>query len=210
VSRHTAFVAGFARDRIEALVHANGQRLVRIHNSFKFDESTKSSLSGFEMEDPRLVIGLSLFDPNGSLIGHNDVEHLTTIAGIQRRTGGMCNASVLARVCGPSDEELKELYEGGRIRGDHGACFCTLFRINWLSVVRVEEFGRIGGKKPLDGVRISFGASSTADDVLSFIGVLQRFFLISNEALSISSSIPSPLHSPPPQPAAYLLVLRTC
>jgi molybdenum cofactor sulfurtransferase len=54
--------------------------------------------------------------------------------------------------------------------------FALSFVFNWLSVIHVEEFGGIGGKKPLGVVRILFGASSTVDDVLSFIGVLKSSF----------------------------------
>jgi molybdenum cofactor sulfurtransferase len=121
VSKHAAFVAGFARDQLSALCHANGQPLVRLHHSFHIPPG--SSVLGLTPEDPGPVIGLSLFEPHGSLIGHNHVEHLTTIGGIQLRTGGMCNTGVLARVSGLDDEELKELYEGGRVCGDHGASF---------------------------------------------------------------------------------------
>jgi hypothetical protein len=81
------------------------------------------SISSFQLEDTGPVIGLTLFEPNGSPIGHNHVERLTTIAGIQLPTGGMCNTGVLAWVSGLEDEELKELYEGGRVCGDHGMSF---------------------------------------------------------------------------------------
>ena len=73
----------------------------------------------------------------------------------------------------------------------------------------VVEFGGKGGRKPLGVVRISFGASSTVDDVLAFVNVLRRFFLISNEALSISRSTPS-LSPSSSQPTVYLQSLTRC
>lgn len=116
VSEHsTAFIASFARDELSSLCHANGQPLVRLHQSFNIPLS-----SSFLLEDPGPIIGLTLFEPNSSPIGHNHVERLTAIAGIQLRTGGMCNTGVLARVSGLEDEELKELCEGGRVCGDRG------------------------------------------------------------------------------------------
>jgi hypothetical protein len=63
---------------------------------------------------------LTLFELDGSLIGHNHIERLTTIAGIQLRTGGMYDTGVSAHVSGLEDDELRELYQGGRVCGDQG------------------------------------------------------------------------------------------
>jgi molybdenum cofactor sulfurtransferase len=123
VSKHASFVAGFARRQLSTLFHANGQPLVRLHQSFDIPQN-----SSFLLENPGPVIGLTLFEPNGCPIGHNHVERLTTIAGIQLRTGGMRNTGVLARLSGLEDEELKELYEGGRVCGDRGMFF-SLFEV---------------------------------------------------------------------------------
>ena len=59
-------------------------------------------------------------------------EHLTTLAGIQLRTGGMSNTGVLASVGGLDDDELGELYEGGRVCGDVvRLCLFFSFRCGW-------------------------------------------------------------------------------
>lgn len=129
ISKHTAFIADFARDQLSALCHANGRPLVQLHHSFRTAPN-----SSFLLEDPGTVISLTLFKPNGSLIGHNHVERLTTIAGIQFRTSRMCNTSVFACESRLDDEELKEQYEGGRVCRDRGTFF--LFRgyiVSWLT-----------------------------------------------------------------------------
>jgi hypothetical protein len=117
VSKHASSVAGFARHQLSTLYHANGQPVVRLHQPFNI--LSNSPL----LDDPGPVIGLTLFEPNGSPIGHNHVERLSTITGIQLRTGGMCYTGVSTRVSGVDDDELKELYKGGRVCGDRGTFF---------------------------------------------------------------------------------------
>lgn len=82
VSKHVAYVAQLARDRLASLVHANGQLLVRFHHSFLDPPSS------VKLQDPGPIIGFSLLDPHGSLIGHRHLENLLTIGGFQIRTGG--------------------------------------------------------------------------------------------------------------------------
>jgi molybdenum cofactor sulfurtransferase len=110
VSKHAGFVAGLAREQLSMVHHANGQPLVRQHSILP------SGLSFLQDAGP--TIGFSLLDPHGALIGHKHLENLATVAGFQIRTGGLCNTGVLARVSGLDDDELKELYEGGRVCGD--------------------------------------------------------------------------------------------
>lgn len=191
MSKHTAYVAGLAREQLSTLHHANGQPLVRL-------QVAPPSVSGFKLEDAGPIIAFSLLDPHGSLIGHKHVENLATLAGFQLRTGGLCNTGVLARVSGLDDGELEELYKSGRVCGDE------------------QEFGGTSGDKPLGLVRISFGASSTVDDVHAFVIFLRNYFVISEGALTLSSlstlslsSSPFP-SSPLLQSHVYLQTLMCC
>lgn len=203
VSKHTLFVAGLARAELSSLQHANGQHLVRQYY-------TSSGLSFLEDAGP--IIAFSLLDPNGRLVGHKHLENLATIAGFQIRTGGLCNTGVLARVSGLDDDELQELYEGGRVCGDDRV-FCFISGSTYLlindNVFCIEEFGGKSGDKPLGLARISFGASSTMDDIHEFVHFLRKYFIISEEAFSLSSSVPLSL-SPSLTPNVYLQTLTRC
>ena len=69
------------------------------------------------------------------------------------------------------------------------------------------------GTKPLGVARISFGASSTIQDIDRFIKFMQRYFLVSHEAIALA--LPSSSFSPVPgslysRPQVYLQNLVRC
>ena len=77
----------------------------------------------------------------------------------------------------------------------------------------IEEFGGENGTKPLGVARISFGASSTIEDVDKFINFLQRYFLISHETIALAlppSSFSHAQESPCLKPEVYLQNLVRC
>ncbi|SGY67721.1 BQ5605_C004g02801 [Microbotryum silenes-dioicae] len=111
------------------------------------------------------TIGFTLYDAAGSPVGHVHLDRLATMNGFQIRTGGLCNTGVWTRAFGYTDQDLLRLHEKGR------ACWDD------------EEFDDEG--RPLGVARISFGASSSREDVDSFVEFIERFFLESWEEMML-------------------------
>ncbi|KAJ7748528.1 molybdenum cofactor sulfurase [Mycena maculata] len=164
VSEHVSTLRRFAARELSLLQHANGTPVVKQHHAF----GTVKYL-----QDPGPIIGFSLVDPSSEFIGHVHLEQLATINGFQIRTGGLCNTGVLCGALDISDQDLLDEYSRGRSCWDD------------------EEFG--GAEKdvhrPLGMARISFGASSTIDDVLGWVSFIRRYFVVSEAVITLSKPL---------------------
>lgn len=108
VARHTATLADEMRQRLVALRHANGRRVIKLHEAF--------------INTPNgPTIALSVLDARGQFVGHAHVERLATINGIQLRAGGLCNTGAWTAAFGLDDDDLKRLAASGRACWDEGA-----------------------------------------------------------------------------------------
>lgn len=160
ISTHVSSLTSFALNALSSLKHYTSKPLIRIHSS----HSSQSSRGP--------IIGFTVIDPHGTPIGHSHLSNLATLAGIQIRTGGLCNTGIIARLSSLSDDDLLGLYESGRVCGDN-----TDFAV-----------GEDGAKKPLGVGRISFGPTTRMSDVLAFIDFLKRYFLVSEGAQALSTA----------------------
>ncbi|GAA5829047.1 hypothetical protein JCM11251_004107 [Rhodosporidiobolus azoricus] len=111
-------------------------------------------------------------DYRPQLVGHAHLSRLAVINGISLRSGGMCNTGVWANAFGVEDAELEELARRGRRCWDD------------------EEFSPVPPYRPLGLTRISFGLSSTVDDVLTFVSFVKRFFVRTAEVAALEGALP--------------------
>ncbi|KAJ6569662.1 pyridoxal phosphate-dependent transferase [Mycena capillaripes] len=164
VSKHASALLRFATREVSLIHHANGSPVVRQHRAFGASKY---------LEEPGPIIGFSLQGPSSEYIGHVHLEQLATINGFQLRTGGLCNTGVLASTFDISDQDLMDEYNRGRSCWDD------------------EEFGGAENNKnrPLGIARISFGASSTIDDVLEWVSFIRRYFVVSETVVTLSKPI---------------------
>ncbi|KAJ6519329.1 molybdenum cofactor sulfurase [Mycena sanguinolenta] len=176
VSKHVSALLRFATRELSLIQHVNGCPVVQQHRAFDGSEY---------LEEPGPTIGFSLLDPLSEFIGHIYLEQLATVNGFHIRTGGLCNTGVLASVFDISDQDLLDEFHRGRSCWDD------------------EEFSGLekNSNRPLGIARISFGASSTIDDVLQWVSFIRRYFVVSETVVSISK----PLSSKPPASATASL-----
>ncbi|KAF7319885.1 Molybdenum cofactor sulfurase [Mycena kentingensis (nom. inval.)] len=179
IFRHVSTLLRFASREMAALRHANGRPVIKQHRAF-------GGLA--DVEAPGPVIGFSVLDPAGEYVGHVHLEQLATINGLHIRTGGLCNTGVLASTFDIKDEDIAEEYGRGRSCWDD------------------EEFGAAG--HPLGMARISFGASSTIDDVLQWLSFLRRYFVVSDKVANLVS--PSPPNSAITLKTMMLYPIKSC
>ncbi|KAK4705574.1 molybdenum cofactor sulfurtransferase, partial [Phenoliferia sp. Uapishka_3] len=180
VSSHTTALASFARRELSSLRHANGSPAVLLHKAFG---------SLVQIQEPGPTIAFTLMGPLGKPVGHVFLDRLASINSFQLRTGGLCNTGVLSEVCSLDDTDLLEGYHKGRRCWDDGELLYYYWKqlalIRLPSFAAAEEFYDKDDSKPLGLARISFGASSTVDDVLDFIEFVRRYFVVSEEVISL-------------------------
>ncbi|KAK7064665.1 molybdenum cofactor sulfurase [Favolaschia claudopus] len=172
VSRHVSALTRFATRELSLLRHANGCPVVQQHRAFSGSEY---------LEEPGPTIGFSLLGPSSEFIGHVHLEQLAAINGFQMRTGGLCNTGILTSTFDISDEEWMSEYNRGRSCWDD------------------EEFTSSpqDQTRPLGIVRISFGASSTIDDVLQWLSFIRRYFVVSETVVALYKPLSTPRSSAP-------------
>ncbi|KAF8213638.1 pyridoxal phosphate-dependent transferase [Mycena galopus ATCC 62051] len=173
VSKHVSGLLRFATRELSLIYHANGRPVVQQHRAFGSSEY---------LEEPGPTIGFSLLDPSSEFVGHVYLEQLATVNGFQIRTGGLCNTGLLASVFDITDQDFADEYDRGRSCWDD------------------EEFSGSEENKnrPLGIARISFGASSTIDDVLQWLSFIRRYFVVSETVVALSK----PLSTPKPSASA--------
>ncbi|KAF7340084.1 Molybdenum cofactor sulfurase [Mycena venus] len=164
VSKHVSALLRFTTRELSLIHHANGRPVVRLHRAFGNSEY---------LEEPGPTIGFSLFGPSSEFVGHVHLEQLATINGFQIRTGGLCNTGALASAFDISDQDLMYEYNRGRSCWDD------------------EEFSG-AENRPLGMARISFGASSTIDDVLQWVSFIRRYFVVSEPVIALSKPLTTP------------------
>ncbi|GAA6006161.1 hypothetical protein JCM10207_000546 [Rhodosporidiobolus poonsookiae] len=202
VSQHAASLSDLARSLLGDLEHAPlvlggpGGKVFVEHQAFRggADEAELPEPYRIVLEPPGPTIGFTLLSPPSassptllsssfalpasppegtdyrpSIVGHVHLARLAVVSGISLRSGGLCNTGVWARAFGMEDEELRELEARGRRCWDD------------------EEFSPLPPHRPLGISRISFGLSSTVDDVLAFVDFVKRFFVRTEEVAALEA-----------------------
>nr|GEU92318.1 molybdenum cofactor sulfurase isoform X1 [Tanacetum cinerariifolium] len=134
ISRHTSSLARYTRNMLLALRHADGEEVCKIYGM----EYIKAVYSGLGP-----VVSFNLKRPDGSWVGHREVEKLASLSGIQLRTGCFCNPGACSKYLGLSHSDLLSNIEAGHV------CW--------------DDYDILKGK-PTGAVRVSFGYMSTFED----------------------------------------------
>ncbi|KAL9069083.1 MAG: hypothetical protein Q9161_005730 [Pseudevernia consocians] len=148
VALHTGFLAEQLFNRLAALRHSNGSEVCQIYRD------SSSSYSDSRTQGP--IIAFNLRDRKGEWISNTEVEKLANIRNIQLRSGGVCNPGGIASALDLAPWEMKRNFSAGHRCGN--------------------ETDIIGGK-PTGILRVSLGAMSNMQDVKSFLGFVEEFFV---------------------------------
>lgn len=148
ISRHTLSLARYTRNMLLALRHANGEEVCKIYGLHYL----KKVYTGLGP-----VISFNLKRPDGSWVGHREVEKLASLSGIQLRTGCFCNPGACAKYLGLSHSDLLSNIEAGHV------CW--------------DDYDILNGK-PTGAVRVSFGYMSTFEDTWKFMNFIVSSFVL--------------------------------
>ncbi|XP_022149605.1 molybdenum cofactor sulfurase isoform X2 [Momordica charantia] len=147
ISRHTSSLATYLRNILVALKHENGTSVCTLYGSCN-SETLRNKMGS--------IVSFNLGRPDGSWVGHREVEKLASLSGIQLRTGCFCNPGACAKYLGLSHLDLVTNIEAGHV------CW--------------DDYDIINGK-PTGAVRVSFGYMSTYEDVKKFIDFVTSSFV---------------------------------
>ncbi|KAK6270322.1 hypothetical protein POUND7_007427 [Theobroma cacao] len=147
VCRHTMSLAMFLEKKLLALRHENGSSVCTLYGNRSLKVSSHDSGS---------IVSFNLKRPDGSWFGYREVEKLSSLSGIQLRTGCFCNPGACAKYLGLSHSDLLSNLKAGHI------CW--------------DDNDIINGK-PTGAVRVSFGYMSTYEDAKKFIDFIKRSFV---------------------------------
>lgn len=163
ISSHTSALAKELYDRLSSLRHGSGREVCEIY------KDCSSEYGDSRTQGP--VIAFSLKDGAGDWISISEVEKLAFIKNIQFRSGGLCNPGGIASSLGLAPWEMKRNFSAGQRCGN--------------------ENDIIGGK-PTGVIRVSLGAMSNLQDVTTFAGFIEEFFVdnqdLRGRAVAIASS----------------------
>ncbi|KAL4598330.1 hypothetical protein ACB092_11G052900 [Castanea dentata] len=102
IGRHTAALATYLRKMLLALRHENGASVCKIYKS----DSLKVLCREWGP-----IVSFNLKRPDGSWFGYREVEKLSSLSGIQLRTGCFCNPGACAKYLGLSHLDLRSNME---------------------------------------------------------------------------------------------------
>ena len=165
VSFHSMFLAKRLYERLSALRHRNGREVCRIYTR------PSSAYGDARIQGP--IIAFNLQDSQGEWVSNSEVEKLAVVKNIQFRSGGLCNPGGIASSLGLAPWEMKRNFSAGQ---------------------RCGNDNDIIGGKPTGAIRVSLGAMSNMQDVSTFSGFIEEFFVDRQDAIK---SIPQSnlLHS---------------
>ncbi|KAJ8532657.1 hypothetical protein K7X08_012580 [Anisodus acutangulus] len=104
ISRHTASLAAYVRNKLLALKHENGEFVCTLH--------------GILSSEIGPTVSFNMKRPDGTWYGYREVEKLATLAGIQLRTGCFCNPGACAKYLGLSHLDILSNVEAGHVCWD--------------------------------------------------------------------------------------------
>ena len=147
-------------DEIKERLHKLGTRFY--HELAALKHSNGMDVVHFAPEhtdDFGATFSFNLFDPDGNLIGHNDVQYCFSIMDIVARFGGHCNPGSGFPALGWQEDDIERIAEENE---KAGRCISNLCELQ----------GR-----PVGTIRISFGSPTNDADVDKLLAVIKRHFV---------------------------------
>ncbi|KAF9926698.1 hypothetical protein FBU30_003774 [Linnemannia zychae] len=160
ISPHVTALHRLLYQSMRSLKHYNGFPLCDIY------VDGMDLVGNPEMYGP--ILNFNLKRSNGKWIGYGDVERLASMKDIHVRTGGFCNPGSMQRWLDLSADDVKKNLEAGHV------CW--------------DDTDILNGK-PTGSVRVSLGAMSTVDDVVSFIAFLEEYFIDTSDPDAIAPTV---------------------
>ncbi|KAL9605174.1 MAG: hypothetical protein Q9219_000108 [cf. Caloplaca sp. 3 TL-2023] len=148
ISSHSSFLANKLYQDLSCLHHGNGLPVCVIY------KDPRSSFENPLVQGP--IIALNLRSSNGNWISNAEIEKLAAVRNIQFRTGGLCNPGGVASYLNMTPPEMKRNFSNGQRCGNED------------DILR---------GKPTGVIRLSLGAMSNKQDVLSFVRFIEEFFV---------------------------------
>lgn len=148
VASHTMALAHELYQKLSSFRHFNGTRVCEIY------KDPASSYADSTTQGP--TISFNFKSSRGDFVSNAEVEKLATIRNIQIRTGGLCNPGGIASSLDLTSQD---------------------FRRNFSAGVRCGQGGLIIGDKPTGVIRVSLGAMSNLEDIMTFADFVQEFFV---------------------------------
>jgi molybdenum cofactor sulfurtransferase len=110
------------------------------------------------------IISFNVVNENGTQVGFKSFEKQATLRNFAIRTGGMCNPGGMQTCLNLKLGDIERIFANGKICGDD------------QDIVEGKNFGMI---------RISFGASSTAEEVCAFVDFVRECYVDKKRRLLI-------------------------
>jgi len=147
IQDHTFVLAQELYSRLDRLRHCNGNPVCLFYGNHHLRDKRKQGS----------IVTFNVLDDSGNMISHTEVGRLAGLNNIQIRTGMFCNPGASQRCFGLSTEDIKNY------SGQSEGCW--------------EEIGLLNNGTPTGAVRVSFGYSSSSDDVDIFMQFISTFFV---------------------------------
>lgn len=148
VALHTGFLAEQMYNKLAALRHCNGSKVCQIYGD------PSSSYQDIRTQGP--IVAFNFLNSEGEWVSNTEVEKLANVRNIQLRSGGLCNPGGIASALDLAPWEVKRNFSAGHRCGN--------------------EVDTVGGK-PTGVLRVSLGAMSNMQDVMTFIEFVEEFFV---------------------------------
>ncbi|KAL3091766.1 hypothetical protein niasHT_024348 [Heterodera trifolii] len=154
---HSMHFAKRAFDALSQMKHPNGAPIAIVYGEgwteHKKINSSNNCARKF-VQGP--IVNFNLLRDDGSFVGFVEVDKMADLFGIQLRTGCHCNLGACSSHLGISEEQMMAIhYQSGKECGDD-----------------VDLFDG----KPLGSVRVSFGLTSSEEDLAAFLRMLECSF----------------------------------
>ena len=157
-SNWAAHISLYAYTTLSILTHYNGAKVLQIY------KAPHAQFGDSRTQGP--ILSFSIRSPLGKIIGKSRFEALAIAAGIQLRTGGVCNPGGIEAMLDLDSWEMKRNFMQGMSCGDS------------LDVL---------GGKPTGIIRISLAPITTRADVDRFVEFVKEFFVVDEKEKDLPS-----------------------
>jgi molybdenum cofactor sulfurtransferase len=168
VNRHVMGLTDRLLHDFEGMRHSSGSPMICVYGPA--DTSRRGA-----------TVAFNVLDPEGKLVDFRTVEERANRANLSLRTGYFCNPGAAEFAFEHPDDEIRR-------------CASTFTPENFS----IQQFSVCLNRRPVGGVRVSFGVASTERDLERLREVLGSFRDVAAEAASPEELVPGLLTPHPP------------